>query len=254
MSCGRLTKEVQKSLAAVSTSEEAYVWFTDWIPCTGVDYAYTVMRIAALNGNFKARAVYQTATVRTNKPNGPTTDDGWEQTEGAYFHDFDLTAVTDDYFFIRFGVECLGHTSTLGSADVSLQVSYRAKGTHRGSMSKNLVALDVAANLVQQEILTGWMPAIEASKFNVAYVVSEADANFQFRFAYQTAATTIESPSSWTAVDGGTWNTTGDQEDNLNEETLSLGSNMWVRFALEYSCSSLKNMQANVSAVLMTRG
>lgn len=252
MSCGRLTKEVQKPLNAYSTSDEAYEWFTDWIPCTGVDGARTVLRIAAINGNFQGRVVYQTATVRTNKPNGPTTDDGWNTSEGAYYHEFDLTTVTDDYFFIRFGVEFSGHTSTLGSADVSLQVAYRAKGMHRGSISKNLIALDTAANLIQREIITDWIPASEVSKFNAAYVVSEADANFQFRYAYQTAATTVEEPDAWTSV--GSWNTSGDQEDNLNDQSPTVSSKMWVRFALEYSCASLKNQRANVSTVLMTRG
>jgi hypothetical protein len=37
MSCGRLTAEVQRRLTAISTTEAQVEWFTDWIPCTGID-------------------------------------------------------------------------------------------------------------------------------------------------------------------------------------------------------------------------
>lgn len=89
------------------------------------------MRIRGKTGDFGARPAYQTAVVRTNKPDSPAPFDAqgsYVSTNSDNYDDVDLTSVTDSKFFIRFGIQYKITSTSVGSADVSLQVSYRAKG------------------------------------------------------------------------------------------------------------------------------
>jgi hypothetical protein len=251
MPCGRLTNEVQKRLTAISTTEEQVEFFTDWIPCTGIDEARVVMRIRGRSGDFGAKPSLQVASVRTNKPDSPVGFPGesYVSTNSDNYADVDLSSVCDDEFFIRFGVMYKITSSDVGSADVSLQVSYRAKGQIRGTMSEELVALN--DSLSQRVVITEWIPAIEVSEFNVAYV-SDADSDYQYKFAYQTAATTIEEPDSWTGV--GSW-ISGDAEDNIGDQTPTTTDKMWIRIGVFYNCTATNSdKQGSLSAVVATRG
>jgi hypothetical protein len=176
MSYGRLTKEVQKNLTAVTDNAVQYEWFTDWIPCTGMDYARVVLRIRALQGDFNARPAYQTAITRPSKPDAAAGSGTVRTSVGDYYEVIDLTSVTNSKFYIRLGVEyTLTAEGTDGSADVSVQVSYQNRGTSRGSFYKSLLA--PSSSLVLTEPITGWMPAIEVSKANVVCCATDADSD-----------------------------------------------------------------------------
>lgn len=251
MSCGRLTRDVQKSLTAVSASRAQVEFFTDWIPCTGVDTAHVVMQIRNLAGHFGARPCYQTAAVHPNKPDAPTAFSGvsYYTSNGANYDLANLTAVTNEKFFIRFGVQYMIQNTDVGTADVSLQVSYQAKGQMRGKLSKDLVALN--DTLEHREILTEWIPALQVSKFNIAYL-SNSDSEFQCKFAYQTAASTIDDPDTWAGTSS--W-LAGDQEGNINDQSPTTTGKMWIRIGVFYKCTSTNtNAQGFLSAVVATRG
>jgi hypothetical protein len=221
------------------------------VASTGIDEARTVMRIRGLTGDLGARPAIQTAAVRTNKPDTPVAFPGesYVSSNSDNYADINLADVCDDKFFIRFGVQTMITSTDVGSADVSLQVSYRAKGLMRGSISKELVGLN--DSLTQRVVITDWIPAIEVSEFNVAHV-SDADAAFQYKFAYQTAATTVEEPDSWTGV--GSW-ISGDDEDNIGDQSPTTTDKMWIRIGVFYNCtSSNTDQQGSLSAVVATRG
>jgi len=251
MSCGRLTPEIQKSLTAVSASQAQVEFFTDWLPCTGIDMAHVVMQIRNLTGDFGARPCFQIASVTPNKPDAPAAFVGvsYYVADGATFDLQNLASITNGEFLIRFGVQYMIQDTDVGTADVSLQVSYGAKGQMRGKFSKDLVALN--DTLEHREILTDWIPALQVSKFNIAYL-SNADAEFQYKFAYQTAEATIDSPGPWTGTSS--W-FAGDQERNLGDQSPTTTGKMWIRIGVFYKCTATNtNAQGYLTTVVASRG
>jgi len=239
-----------KTLYASSSSVSRFEWYTGWLTATGIDTVRAVLKIQNADASFfKARLAYQTANVRTNKPNAPTGTGTWYTDDGENCpNDYDVSTPTSSAFFVRFGVEYqLSEGSTPEGADVSLQVSYGAKGQVVGSASQEVLAPDTVYKYLP---LCDWVPALSAAKYKVAYVVSDAHANFTTRIAYQTAATSVEAPDGWTTggVEG------ADDREVCNEVTISTSNKMWVRFAVAYKCSTGTNLAANISGAAATKG
>ncbi|MFH1463435.1 MAG: hypothetical protein ABIO70_03525 [Pseudomonadota bacterium] len=251
MSCARLTPEYSANLSTNDDTFVQYRWFTDWITCAGLsNVRATIKRINADN-SFSVRFAFQIAKVRTNDPGSPTVlaGDAYHSGNGeSCTDDLDLSTYADDGFFVRFGVAYkLTEGSGYASADVYFQVAYGLKGSVIGKGSQQVLAPDSTYRYL---LISDWVPALSAVKFQVAYVVSDASADFYTRLAYQTAATSIEEPGAWT-TDG---TEAGDDREVCEQVSISTSNKMWVRFAIAYKANSGSNLSAYVSGAIATIG
>lgn len=160
------------------------------------------------------------------------------------------TNLTDDAMFIRFGV-AYAYTSGQSQAagDVQLDVAYIRCGDLVGSGSWQLDSTTLAMRYV---VVTGWIPAVLVEAVKLAAVCASLTGNLQWRLAYRVAATSQSEPGSWSNVtDAGAPYTSGDI--NTGDLSLSLGSNMWVQFAISYNLSAAGSGQANLATAVGVR-
>jgi len=254
MACGGTTGSQQKHLTALS-STQAIEWFTGWISCVGLDDIMPVIVArAATSNNFEAQVAIQVAKVRTDSPESPALK-GAPQTPTAGKLDYnpgsiDISSDTAGAMFIRFGV---AYRFTNGqsqcAADVLLEVAYTRCGELAGSGSWSL---DSAVTTDQYQVLTGWLPSLLVQKVKLAAVCASLTGNLQWRLAYRTAATLKASPSGWSYVtDNSAPYASG--EVNTSDLPITLGSNLWVQFAIAYKLSSAGSGQASLTAALGVR-
>lgn len=254
MACGGTTGSVQKHLTALS-STQAIEWFTGWISCVGLDFIMpALVARAATSSNFEAQVVIQVAKVRTDSPESPVLK-GAAQTPSNAAIDYnpgsiDISTNTSGAMFVRFGV---AYRFTNGqsqcAADVLFEVAYTRCGELAGSGSWTLGS---SATTNQYQIVTGWLPCLLVEKVKLAAVCSSLTGNFQWRLVYRTAATLKASPSGWSNVtDANAPYSSG--EVNTTDLSISLGSNLWVQFAIAYNMSSAGTGQASLTAALGVR-
>jgi len=254
MACGGTSGSVQKHLTALS-STQVIEWFTGWISCTGLDDIMPALVVrAATSNNFEAQVVIQVAKVHTDSPESPSLK-GTAQTPTGGKVDYNpgsinISSDTSGAMFIRFGV---AYRFTDGqaqcAADVLLEVAYTRCGELAGSGSWSL---DTAVTTDQYQVLTGWLPSLLVQKVKLAVVCTSLTGNLQWRLAFRTATTLKTSPSNWNYVtDNSAPYASG--EVNTSDLPITLGSNLWVQFAVAYKLSSAGSGQASLTAALGVR-
>jgi len=252
MSCARLTPVVEKRLRANSAAYVNYEWFTDWMPCPGLDTVRALIKIMNADSGFEARFAFQTAEVRTDDPGDPTFlgGDDYHTGEDEYCtNDLDISAYTADAFFVRFGIAYKTDAQSVWqAADVSFQAAYGVKGNVVGKASQEVIAPD---DTYRNMVISDWVPALSADSFKVALVVNCGDdTDFYTKLAYQTAAGNTETPDAWT---GGGTEDTGDRQDCETVST-STSNKMWVRFGVAYKADGSTNLSGYITAAVSTKG
>lgn len=248
MACGQSVPESQVHLLALSTTV-VYEWLSPWIPCIGVDSVKAALRAHAVSGNFQVGLAIQTASVRTDSPDAPALLDNTTQVgEGEKCTGVvSIASTTAGKFFVRFGLGySLSSGSTPGQADVSTSLVYTQCGQVLGSRS---FALDTSTSSDGFALISGWVPALLAQKMKAVVICRSLTGNFEWKLAYRTATTSKENPSGWTALDA---NYHGAGELDSGEVSLSLDSEMWVQFGLQYHSTSGAG-QAQVDCVVAIR-
>jgi hypothetical protein len=254
MACGGTTGSIQKRLTALSTTQ-AIEWFTGWISCVGLDEAMPVLTARAATSNyFEAQLVIQVAQVRTDVPEMPVLK-GTAQTPTAGKFDYnpgvlDLSNDTTGAMFIRFGVAykyVAGQSQA--AADVELQVAYARCGELAGSGTWQLSTTTTA---VQYQVITSMLVGMLVDEVKLAAICTSLTGNFQWRLAYRTATTQKSAPGAWSNVTDGNA-PYGSGEVNTGDLAVSVGSNLWVQFAIAYSLSSAGSGQASLTAALGVR-
>lgn len=206
-------------------------------------------------GNLTIELWYQTAKVRTDAP------DNWARVNlvgggsaltlvgngDGCSGDVDISALTSGKMFIRFAVGYF--TSAAGNAasgDVTLAVSVTQCGQMAGTWAGELSTFSTSP---MRQIVTGWLPALFVEQVKAGFLISTVIGNFQCRLAYRTATSMRDVASGWTPL-----GTPLNADDILADTALSIGTEMWVQFAIEYSLSSGSNLgSAYVSAAVGTR-
>ncbi len=250
MSCVTLTLEVWKRLVTTSTAVH-YEWFTDWMPAAGMDKVKFVIKVKASSGSatFEAQPAIQTAAVRTNVPDSPTTCGATSQGgDGeSVTSSIDISATTGPKYFVRFGVAYKVQAAGEAQADVSLQVCAETFGKIISIKTATLLAPDTST---YYQPLTGWMPTSMVSKFKAAFIIQNPSADFRCALAWQFASTSVQQPGSWS--NSGTWYSSGEQ--GTGEVSATPGSNeMWVRAGIACKSNSASNVNATVTASVAIR-
>ena len=231
MSCGQTSPESQVHLST-TTTDPTYHWF-GWMPAIGLDHVKAVLRSHAVSGNFQVRLAMQTALIRTEQPEAPTTLDqllvgDGERCTGV----ISVADSTSTKFFVRFGVAySLSSGSALGQADLSFAVSHTQCGQLVGGRSLSLASCTSADAVAT---VTGFVPAILVQKVKAVTVCRSLTGNFQFKLCYRTATTSKENPSAWTALT----NYEGAGEFDSGDLALNVDSSMYVQFGILYHSSS----------------
>ena len=216
-------------------ADQLHSWYTDWMPAIGVDAVKAVFKVKAAGGNrdIVVQPIIQTAKVRTNDPDAPSLLGATALTGAgeASPNTIDISNATAGKQFVRFGMAYkAASTGGEAMADVSLQVCLKVYGKLVATKTLQLVAPDTSNYYTP---ITDWLPSMMVSKAKAALVVTQATGNFKVSLAYQKAATSVESPGSWSAL-GSLY---GSGEDNTSDQTLSYGnpSEAWVRLGIRYT-------------------
>ena len=225
---------IQKRLDC-STTSLTYVWFTNFFPCIGVDKAKAVLKNRAVSGNFQSQLCVQYASVRTDMPDAPSAVGSplvgaGESCTGVV----DIATDTASKLYMRVGVaHSLSSGSSLGGADVTLDLSYVACGRIVSTVSREYLAYSTTS--VSQAI-SGWLPALEVEEIKVGVVVSGLTGNAQWRICWRIATTSTEAPGAWTTTES--FRNTNNTEVNTGEITISAASDMYIQIGAEVSLSS----------------
>ena len=225
-----------------------YHWTTGFMPAVGMTSVTNVLKSMSGGGTqaLKTRLAIQTAEVRTNDPDDPTTlgtersgDGEWNSSE------IDLTTPLEDKLYFRLGVAYKAAAVGDAWATVSSQVAIQCSGKLLGSASKRLVAPDTST---YYEAITDWIPALMAAKVIGALSV-KGDADFRAGLAYQVADTSVGSPDSWADCSD---TAAGTEEWNTGELTITYSATpeYWVRFGVRYTCNSGTNCQGDVAVTI----
>lgn len=238
MSCGIVLPGGFRHLAATASglNTDRIEPFTGWVPCTGMDTVRALLRFRALTNQFQARPAIQLAAVRTDKPDAWTLLDAMRSADK---YTDDLAVSTGGKMYARFGAAYnLSTGSTLGEADVGLDLVYRLCGTMVGTVTLQLVAPDTSTYYVP---VTGFLPAHQFAKFKSAVVVSSASNGFKHKLTYRAATIDQETITVAWGTDSLDAFVTGDTERNTGELTLptsggaSIADKMWIQIGLAYS-------------------
>ena len=256
MACGRTDGPVSFRVNITNTVA-VYFPVTAWIPATGVDKIKLVIKRKSvqLNGvspTFNVKVAAQVCPVRTDNP------DSWQEIAGygpytgadeSCTGEIDVSSLTEDQLFVRFGVSCYlgGTTPVNGQADLEVQVSYVSCGGIVGSFTQELRAYNTTSDAYVA--VTGWIPAIDAAKVIAAIVLTGIAGNFQCKLVYRTAATRIQYPGSWTSLEA-VYHTAN--ESNTALQNLSITDVMFVQFGLAFSQSSAGSAPGQATASVVT--
>jgi hypothetical protein len=244
-----LTSAVERHLVALPPTFVRHEWFTPFVPCIGVDAIIAVWKQRNAGANFRGVPVYQCAAVRMDKPGAVQSLTGVNAQAGNGewpTGSVTISSVTVNNFFIRFGMEFDVSSGTAPQeADVTLQIAYDQCGRVLGSRSLDLSTVTLSDASIP---ITGWVPAIHANAVMAAVIAKSLSGNVQYRLTYRTASTSIEDASAWsTTFDS--YRTTAEWNSTTGL-TLSLGTNMWVQFGIQYSNSAVPSLgQATIDVV-----
>lgn len=250
MSCGNAGSSSTQSCQTQSTTL-AYKWFTPWGPATGLDTVIAILILTGLIGNFQAQLVIQTADVRPEAPNAPTLlGSALSSTTPYCTGAVSVSSYTAGAMWVRFGVAYnLTSGSALGAADVTLIVSDDRCGQAAGSATNTLHTTSTATNTYVA--VTGWIPAIVATKVKAALVATALQGPIQWRLAMRTATTTPEQPNAWSTTFD-TWRTTA-AEVCTGELATSISGAMYVQFGIQYILSGGSFGNVIVAATVAVR-
>lgn len=252
MPCGKSTGAKQRQIVAYSTTV-AYEWFTDWMPCVGMDSMRAVMKIkASSNAYFQGQICIQVASVRTDEPDQPILKDSQRTGNGEWCTgNLDISADTDDKMFIRFGVAYNYQSAqSQSSSTVELEVTYQQCGEIVAAATHQLTTMTTDAQYIA---ITGWLPAHFVDKVKAAVVCNGLTGNFRWRLAYRTAGTSKDSPNAWGNVtDANAPYQSG--ETNTNDLAITNTGIMWVQIGIAYFLSTGSTLgQATVAAAIGVR-
>ncbi len=261
MGCGKTGQPTTRRVRTTVTAEQ-FEPVTDWMPATGLSDVKMVLKrksvqLGGTAPTFNVKPAIQVALVRPDDPGdwaaisgaGPYTGAGESNTTVL-----SVAATTAGKMFVRFGFSYyLGGTApTDGQADVEVQVSYLSCGSIVGTMTQELQAFNTTTD--SYVAVTGWIPAIDVSKVNAAFVIAGLSGNFQCQLAVRTAATSIQAPSTWSKLEGASYRTSNG-ETTTSELTVTAGSDMFVQFGVAF-CQSTAGAapgQATVSTAVAVR-
>lgn len=242
-----LTAFTQRRLVATS-STVVYEWFTEWLPCDGVDAIRAVLKAKQAGANFAWQLAIQYAPVRVDEPDAPSTLGN--QTTGSnemQTGDISVSATTPSKRLFRLGI-AYSSASGVTQGDVSLVASWKSVATPLGARR---VTLAVADTGTKYEVLTDWMPATFMSKVKAVFMLNSitgATSQLRYRLAIQTAGTSVQQPNAWTDLEAG-WTTPSVTYSERNTGELSVSTtDMWFRLAVAYGMTS--TIDTNVTAVL----
>ena len=233
MGITNVTPELNFTVSPAGT-DYSYYW-GPWMPCIAMDLAQATMKVANCANAVQVAGAMQLAVARTDKPAAPSAPIGTvRSTDNEYFispADFAVAAAIPGYCWIRFGVAAKVSTGpNQGRADVAFQQSYLQLGKLLPPWTGSLVATD-ATKLYQAT--SGWMPAINLSKFVATITIGDIAGGLIIDFAFRTAATDPSNPDSWTTGLLALTLTANGETTSL-ERTLSITGKMWVQFGLCY--------------------
>ncbi len=262
MACTSIIPSVSKRLVT-TVGDTTYQAYTPWMPAIGVDLAKIVLIRKSTSTqpgsteNFTVRPAIQVAAVRTSDPDAwanlgtdTFTGDG-EECTGTEF----ISSTTASEFYVRFGVgyELGGTGGTHGQSDVSMSVSYTTCGRVIGSRTTQLQATSTSTSY---EPMTPWVPAIAAERFKAAFVLTGADADFRYRFAFRTAKAITESPEAWDDSLEASWRspTGGEDEHDTGELTPNgISTDMWVQLGVAYKADASGLVNGTLSGAFAVR-
>lgn len=232
-SCGAGPSIAQLHLVA-PTTDTIYVWFTPWRSALGVKASRITTKRRAVTGNFQCRACIQTALVRADKPDDPVLlDSQMRAGAGETCVAADTSSTAAGKMLLRYGVAYSVSSGGLGQADVELAVVDDACGAQVGSATATLATQTTDTTYF---VVTGFIPALYAAYVKAALVITGLTGNFQCRLAWRAATTSTEVPGAWSTTFD-TWHSAND-EIGTGELQPSVGGDMWVQFAIQYSLSS----------------
>ena len=242
MGCVNTTPETWRE-APVNVTTTVYIWFTGWVPAVGLDSVKALLFRKNTGTYVQSQVAYQTAATRPSEPDAPGVLGNAQTGNGAYCMSLtDISATTASKMYIRFGVALNLTQGNPDKAEVGMQFCTVNYGTILSSKEFDLLAPDTTSLYVP---VTDWFPSVMISKSKAVFNLMNPTATFRCRMAYQTAATRVESPSTWSSNDG--WKSTSG-EVNTTEVTAT-SSDFWMRLGIEYQCSSGTNQSANVKVV-----
>lgn len=197
----------------------------------------------------KWQLAVQYADVRPDQPGAWSTLDA-EQSTATERCASGISLSYASRFYVRFGVAYRSGTNgTQASADLSLRVTFNSCGQVLGAGAQRLTAVSTTEGFWP---VTGWMPSVAAAKVKAAFSGSAfVGTGFRYQLAQQKAATSVESPGAWAAIEAG-WRT-NDGAGNTGELTLSYSSQAWTRFGVAYSVSSGSYGQGDVAVAIAVR-
>ena len=233
MACVTDLRLVSHTLETLTTSKAIRVYM-EWMPCVGMDIVKGIIRIRNVTGNFQAQPFYQLCDVRTDKPDAPIYLGALSGAGESCSGESNISADTAGKMFIRFGVAyALSSGSTLGSGDVSLQITTVSCGNVQGAVTQTYFAYGTGSTVLP---VTGFIPALGVAKWKIGVIVSGLTGNCQWRFVWRPATTSTEVPGAWTTTES--YRNTNNVELNTGEISTSLTSEMYVQGGIEVSLSS----------------
>jgi hypothetical protein len=205
-----------ETTAQLYDSDE-YQWYavTEWIPVCGladIRVFFGNTAVQPVGGTFSQISGFQTATIRTDRPNdwsawGTPVAGGGSTTYNG------LGSSIGTHYWVRFGV---GMKNDEGSADLKpmnvtarAQVTVRTYGRSIGKTETTLLTRNGGTAGFDNTILpvTGWLPTMGlkkvAASVEMTSRVKEGSIDFEYRLVWRSAADS-EVPSAWAAVDA-TW-------------------------------------------------
>jgi hypothetical protein len=258
MALAKLSRKVEKRVRAEggAMTSNRYEGFSDWWPLFGFDAIRVGLDRRATQilggGSAVVKVAIQAAEVRPDAPiawatlgNYSLTTDGEDCSDAL-----SLDSYKDAYMFFRIGAAFASDNAgtTLIETCLTLQVQGFSTGELVGGRTVEVMATTTDD---RYEAVTEWIPASQAEKVMVAWIMAQRSGNLEAQPAYQTAEIVTSAPDAWANVPSsqaktanGEWNTGG--------QSLPISGKMWVRFGLRYR-STNGTGSAVLTAVVATR-
>lgn len=259
MSCGQLDKTKWKTLTS-NLNGGGSIRFeptTEFMLATGLDKVKARLLMKALSGNFQALLGIQTAAVRTDNPNAWATLGSMTNVD-ACTDVITVTSSTASALYARFGIGYnLSSGTTLGGADVGVQLASISCGEVAGSTTLQLIAVDTNPYYVP---VTDWLPSLPIAKVKAGFVVTGSVNGFKCRLCYRAATVSPEAVTvAWGLANLESYSS-GDGERNTGELPLPTGvgvtgridDKMFVQFGIEFTGTSA-GAQATATVTTTTR-
>jgi hypothetical protein len=232
---------LEKLLAPTDTNL-LYAPYTPWQFATGVDTVRVVWKNLQGGSNLVSQPFIEVAKVRPDAPVATPTLLGSALTgNGESNVNASVSSVTGSAMWFRLGIAYKSSTTT-AQAHVGLFASWIQNGQLGGTEVVQLQANDTSTNHAM--IVTPWIPQIFVAKLKLATVANGfvGSNSLQYELVQQTAATSVENPTSnWAAPTGSSFVTVSGYAENCTAEmTPALGnsSDRWIRFGVLFGLFS----------------